>query len=177
MRPYSDIRAHDRDIVDQWNAVVGDEHNVWHLGDFAGEQVPLERAAEIFRKLNGQIRLIRGNHDGDEVCSKLPWASVDIRRTIVGSDGRKVVLCQLSAAGMGRVPRRRSPGVRPADLRRHRRADEGGAGRGIAASSTSRVVRRPSSGHLGASRIRLELATRQQEDDLREVGRRVADGC
>lgn len=68
-------------------------HHVWHLGDFSGEDVPFERAAEIFRKLNGKIHLIRGNHDGDEICSKLPWASVDIMRTIVGSDGRKVRLC------------------------------------------------------------------------------------
>lgn len=93
MRPYSDIRAHDRDLVDQWNAAVRDGDHVWHLGDFAGEDVPLERAAEIFRKLNGTIHLIRGNHDGDEICSKPPWASVDVMRTIVGTDGRKVVLC------------------------------------------------------------------------------------
>lgn len=93
MRPYSDIRAHDRDLVEQWNSLVHNGDTVWHLGDFAGDDVPFDRAAEIFRKLNGTIRLIRGNHDGDEVCTKLPWASVDIMRTLVGGDGRKVVLC------------------------------------------------------------------------------------
>jgi calcineurin-like phosphoesterase family protein len=93
MRPYADIRAHDRDLVEQWNALVRGGDTVWHVGDFAGEDVPFERVAEIFGKLNGSIHLIRGNHDGDEVCSKLPWASVDVMRTLVGSDGRKVVLC------------------------------------------------------------------------------------
>src|SRR5690348_8649298 len=56
--------------------------------DFAGEDVPFDRAQEVFRKLNGTIHLIRGNHDGDEVCEKLPWASVDVMRTLVDSDGR-----------------------------------------------------------------------------------------
>ena len=93
MRPHADIRAHDRDQIDQWTALVREDHHVWHLGDFAGEDVPLERVAEVFRKLNGSIHLVRGNHDGDDVCEKLPWASVDVMRTLVGSDGRKVVLC------------------------------------------------------------------------------------
>lgn len=44
---------------------------VWHLGDFAGEDVPLDDAATIFKRLNGSKRLIRGNHDGDEVCTNL----------------------------------------------------------------------------------------------------------
>lgn len=108
-RPYADIRARDRDLIDRWNAVVGEGHTVWHLGDFAGEDVPFDRAAEIFKKLNGEIRLIPGNHDGDEICSKLPWVSVDIMSTICRrrrSQGRAL---PPSTKGMERLPRWRPP--------------------------------------------------------------------
>lgn len=92
MRPQADIQDHDRQIVANWNAVVKPTDTVWHLGDFAGEDVPFDYVASVFRKLNGVKRLIVGNHDGDEVQTQLPWASVDMMRTIV-APGRKIVLC------------------------------------------------------------------------------------
>ena len=64
---------------------------VWHLGDFAGEDVPFEYVASVFKKLNGVKRLIVGNHDG-EAIQGLPWASIDQMRTLV-APGSKVVLC------------------------------------------------------------------------------------
>lgn len=91
-RPYADIIAHDRDIIERWNASVRSEDTVWHLGDFAGDKVPFDRIAEIFGKLNGIKRLITGNHDTDEVRTKLPWESVDDMRTVV-APGCKIVLC------------------------------------------------------------------------------------
>lgn len=92
MRPFADIRAHDRALIDEWNALVKPTDTVWHLGDFAGDEVPFQDAATIFGKLNGIKRLIVGNHDGEEVCTKLPWASVDEMRTLV-APGCKIVLC------------------------------------------------------------------------------------
>lgn len=53
MRPFSDIRAHDRALIDEWNALVNPTDTVWHLGDFAGDEVPFQDAASIFGKLNG----------------------------------------------------------------------------------------------------------------------------
>ena len=32
MRPFADIRAHDRALIDEWNAVVGKNDTVWHWG-------------------------------------------------------------------------------------------------------------------------------------------------
>ena len=93
MRPYADIQEHDRDLVAKWNTYVKAGDTVWHLGDFAGEDVPFDDAAAIFKRLNGTKRLIRGNHDGDEVCTKLGWASVDDMRTVVAKGGTKIVLC------------------------------------------------------------------------------------
>jgi len=93
MRPYAGIRAHDQDLISRWNSLVRPTDTVWHLGDFAGEDVLFDDAAAIFKRLHGTKRLIRGNHDGDEVCTKLGWASVDDMRTVIATDGTKVVLC------------------------------------------------------------------------------------
>lgn len=91
-RPQRDIESHDRQIIDNWNALVRPTDTVWHLGDFAGEDVAFDYVASVFRKLNGRKRLIVGNHDSEEVRAKLPWESVDEVRTIV-APGCKIVLC------------------------------------------------------------------------------------
>lgn len=92
MRPQRDIETHDRQIIDNWNAMVRPTDTVWHLGDFAGEDVAFDYVASVFKKLNGRKRLIVGNHDGEEVRAKLPWESVDEVRTIVAPEC-KIVLC------------------------------------------------------------------------------------
>ncbi len=69
---YDSIAAHDAALVDAWNAVVGPEDMVWHLGDFAAG-ASREHCAAMFAQLNGIKRLIRGNHDSNRVLD-LPWA-------------------------------------------------------------------------------------------------------
>lgn len=91
MRPQRDIDTHDREIIANWNAVVKPTDTVWHLGDFAGEEVDFAQVQSVFGKLNGIKRLIVGNHDSDDVCTKLAWASVDDMRTVVVPGG-KIVL-------------------------------------------------------------------------------------
>ena len=72
-RGFSTIAEHDEALIANWNAVVGQDDVVWHLGDFAYRCSP-PRAREIFRRLNGTKHLVRGNHDGDAV-ERLEWAS------------------------------------------------------------------------------------------------------
>ena len=50
-------------MIDNWNRAVGPEDTVFHLGDFAFA-VP-SRIKEIASQLNGEIHLIRGNHDSN----------------------------------------------------------------------------------------------------------------
>lgn len=50
----------DEHMIDCWNAVVGRNDRVWHLGDFAWTP---KRAKQVRPRLNGNIRLIVGNHD------------------------------------------------------------------------------------------------------------------
>lgn len=51
-------------LVDNWNRVVSGEDTVYHLGDvFLGVGNDYEKAGELLSRLQGQIRLITGNHD------------------------------------------------------------------------------------------------------------------
>lgn len=58
-RPFPDIRTHDIELVCRWNSVVRKKDIVYHLGDFAMGSQGIEIAAH----LNGDKRLIMGNHD------------------------------------------------------------------------------------------------------------------
>lgn len=88
-RPWVDIDEHDQALIERWNARVGPHDTVFHLGDFAWTTAAWHDA---MGQLNGNITLIRGNHDR---LGKLKLAcfedSYDIRRISIG--GHKLVLC------------------------------------------------------------------------------------
>lgn len=58
-RPFHTIEEHDAELVRRWNSVVGPKDMVWHLGDFCFGKRNLEIAAQ----LNGNKKLVMGNHD------------------------------------------------------------------------------------------------------------------
>lgn len=60
-RPFADVDAMNRALVDNWNEVVAEDDTVWVVGDFA-----LGKIAEtlpIAGELNGHKVLVAGNHD------------------------------------------------------------------------------------------------------------------
>ena len=60
-RPFKDVDEMNAELISRWNAVVGKDDIVWHLGDFAfGNK---NHVSEILPKLNGNINLVMGNHD------------------------------------------------------------------------------------------------------------------
>ena len=69
------IDDHDETLIARWNETVGPDDEIWHLGDFAAG-ASRARCAEIFGRLNGTKRLIKGNHDTNRVLS-LPWAAIE----------------------------------------------------------------------------------------------------
>ena len=74
-RPFRDSDEMDGFMVERWNATVGSNDEVWHLGNFAYRCGP-NRKATIFGSLNGrEIHLVRGNHDGKTTLS-LPWSTI-----------------------------------------------------------------------------------------------------
>ncbi len=60
-RPFNSIEDMNNYIVKKWNEVVSPNDTVYHLGDFSlGSD---NENKEIFNRLNGNIILVRGNHD------------------------------------------------------------------------------------------------------------------
>lgn len=54
---------HDRQVIENWNSVVGPDDTVYHLGDvMLGDT---EYGMSCLAQLNGHIKIIRGNHDTD----------------------------------------------------------------------------------------------------------------
>ena len=51
----------EKELIDKWNSVVGKDDIVYYNGDFCDGT--LMELCEYFKQLNGQIVLIRGNHD------------------------------------------------------------------------------------------------------------------
>lgn len=60
-RPYTNVEEMNRKLIENWNNVVKPDDLVFHLGDFAFGGQPLWRS--IREQLNGNIILIKGNHD------------------------------------------------------------------------------------------------------------------
>ena len=78
-------------MVQRWNAVIGPEDDVWHLGDFA-----LRRSAEaieaLLDRLRGRKHLIIGNNDGPATTGLPGWASTQAYAELE-LDGVGLVLC------------------------------------------------------------------------------------
>lgn len=90
-RPFSSVAAMDAGMVERWNAAVGREDEVWHLGDFAIRQTP-ERVAALLARLNGRKHLVTGNNDPPATTAQAGWASVQPYRELM-LDGTPLVLC------------------------------------------------------------------------------------
>jgi len=74
-RPFEDINEHDEMLIKNWNDRVGPGDRIYHLGDFSMSNP--ERIRSILERLNGQIFIIRGNHDknlrGDKTLNHVIW--------------------------------------------------------------------------------------------------------
>ncbi len=90
-RPFASTAEMDRVLVERWNETVGDNDEVWHLGDVALGPKP-DVVAALLAGLRGRKHLIRGNNDGAAVCGLPAWASVADLATL-DLDGVSVTLC------------------------------------------------------------------------------------
>lgn len=88
-RPYASAAEMDEALIAGWNARVGPNDEVWHLGDVARRA---DAVAGLLARLNGRKHLIRGNNDPAGTVAADGWASVrDYAEVEV--DGRALVLC------------------------------------------------------------------------------------
>ncbi|MEH6718400.1 MAG: metallophosphoesterase [Aurantimonas endophytica] len=93
-RPFKSVGQMNSALVCAWNSVVGPRDTVWHLGDFA--YGPVDEAHGIFKRLNGQKHLLRGNHDKSSI-ETWAWASVSDMKEIK-LDGHRIFLCHYPLA-------------------------------------------------------------------------------
>jgi len=91
------IRKHDETLIANWNAKVGANDIVFHLGDFAlGGN--LGYVCRILRRLNGTIHYIEGNHD--KLISRIWYDELDNNKLEtyknfdeIQVNGQSIVLC------------------------------------------------------------------------------------
>ena len=100
-RPFTSADLMDEALVENWNRVVHRRDVVWHLGDFALCHDD-QRVARLFHSLNGDKRLVLGNHDLDRKrrvhrsVSRLPWTEV-CEAAELNHDGARVYLCHYAS--------------------------------------------------------------------------------
>ncbi len=61
LRVFSSVEEMDEVMIERWNKTVKPGEKIYHLGDLGFSKPNLEK---IMPRLNGQKRLILGNHDG-----------------------------------------------------------------------------------------------------------------
>lgn len=83
------VEKMDELMISNWNAVVGPDDDVYHLGDFSMGKTAVPN---IVRRLNGRIHLIWGNHDSEQVRQLDCWASSQPYLEIK-DQGQNIVLC------------------------------------------------------------------------------------
>ncbi|MBD9544310.1 metallophosphoesterase [Ensifer sp. ENS04] len=59
-KQFSSVEEMDEILIQNWNSVVKPNDRVYHLGDFAWT---VKDAKRVRMRLNGNIRLVAGNHD------------------------------------------------------------------------------------------------------------------
>jgi calcineurin-like phosphoesterase family protein len=66
---YTTQEDHTEWLIDLWNSVVNKADKVYHLGDFCFGNY--EQMKDIVKRLNGQIFMLKGNHDKFEHLQRL----------------------------------------------------------------------------------------------------------
>ncbi|MEN2747248.1 metallophosphoesterase [Sphingomonas sp. T9W2] len=88
-RPFATVAEMDALLIERWNAIVGPDDIVWHLGDVARRPADVP---SLLARLHGTKHLLRGNNDPDATLAAAGWASTGDYAEI-DLDGHRLVLC------------------------------------------------------------------------------------
>ena len=95
-RPFANVEEMNEALIDNWNSVVRPGDLVYHLGDFAFIKDP-EEYIKLIKSLNGQIHLVKGNHDRIDKKVVEYFASISNYKEIKDEeDGNLIVLSHYS---------------------------------------------------------------------------------
>ena len=86
-RPFAAVAEMNEALIARWNARVGPDDEIWHLGDFATARA----GPDIWPTLNGRKHLLVGNNDGPPIRA-LSWCSVQDYAELTVA-GLRLVLC------------------------------------------------------------------------------------
>lgn len=94
-RPFKTIEEHDEYLMKQWNDAIGVDDNIYILGDVSWHNST--KTIEIFKNLNGNKHLIKGNHDGkllkNNELRKLFVEITDYKELDIGlANGKSIIL-------------------------------------------------------------------------------------
>lgn len=85
-RPFKDVEDMNEKLIENWNRVVSEDDTVFHLGDFAFGGSGVWNS--IIPRLNGQIYLIKGNHDDknlqESIVNKFKFVTYQMQIEIEG---------------------------------------------------------------------------------------------
>lgn len=86
-RPFKDVDEMNEKLIANWNSVVTNNDTVYHLGDvsFADK----EKTDKILNRLNGQIMLVKGNHDNRLVSDRFEWVKDYFELKVQDKDTKK----------------------------------------------------------------------------------------
>jgi len=76
-RPFENVHEMNLYMIEKWNEVVGEDDEVYFLGDFMFKMSPNTFVQNVLSKLNGKIYLIPGNHDKrylKKYMDRVEWA-------------------------------------------------------------------------------------------------------
>jgi calcineurin-like phosphoesterase family protein len=90
-RPFATIEEHDAALIARWNEAVGEDDEVYHLGDFTASK-SASRVSELLRALKGRKHLITGNNDPPATIENKGWVSVTPYEELE-IDGHLLILC------------------------------------------------------------------------------------
>ena len=68
-RPFRDVDEMHAELIKRWNSVVGDDDEVYYMGDLCMRDV--DTAKWVMHALKGKIHFIMGNHDRDKIIKKI----------------------------------------------------------------------------------------------------------
>lgn len=107
-RPFKDVEEMNYKLIENWNKKVPQDGLVFHLGDFAWGGSDMWK--NIRQQLNGEIILIKGNHDQKNMSSTVEQTlfKYSAWQMLIEVEGRKVLLNHfpfLCYAGVYRDPK------------------------------------------------------------------------
>jgi calcineurin-like phosphoesterase family protein len=76
-RNFEDVHQMNMHMIEKWNEVVGEDDEVYYLGDFMYKMNPNQFVRNVLNNLNGKIYLLIGNHDERHLhkyMERLEWA-------------------------------------------------------------------------------------------------------